>query len=173
MLRLQAKTLAKVGARKGWREASPTTCSLRVKNLMFYIIKFSHLKSNRLAGGTPTRPRHASLRPLPGFLLLVLAPPSRGCALVRPALRRSNMAASASIRRLGQRVSGSGWAGGRAGGAARCPLTLGLSAGAGVQLGAALRLARPAHLRGLRQGECSGRPRRLGAWGRGRRPAAP
>lgn len=63
---MRAKTLARVGARKDWREASPTTCSLRVKNLMFYIIKFSHLKSNRLAGGT--RPAHATPRsaPCPG-----------------------------------------------------------------------------------------------------------
>lgn len=108
MLGLQAKTLARVGARKGCREASPTTCYLRVKNLMFYIIKFSHLKSNRLAGGT--RPAHATPRSAPARVPPIgscpAAPPSRGCALARPGLRPSNMAASASVRGLGRRVSG-------------------------------------------------------------------
>lgn len=83
---------------------------------MFYSIKFSHLKFSRLAGGTPTRPRHtlsfahATPRSAPARVSPIgsctAAPPSCGCALAHPALRRSNMAASASVCCLGRRVSG-------------------------------------------------------------------
>lgn len=152
-------------------EASPTTCCLRVKTSCF-MAPPGKLRGTRLA---PPTPRPLRLAPPPARVPIrscPAAPPSGGCALTRPALHRSNMALPASVRRLGLRVSGlrAGGLGAPRGVRSR---TSRPSAGAGVQPGAARRLARPAHLRGLRQGECSGPPRGLGGCGGALGTAAP
>lgn len=102
MLGLQAKTLARVGS---------LAYNLLLEGKKSHVLYHQILafKIQQTSGRHPDPPTPRLAPPpsrVPPIGSCPAAPPSRGCALVRPALRWSNMAASASIRGLGRRVSG-------------------------------------------------------------------